>query len=411
MSHPEDPDRTRELPTDLDPRSVGRPQEPYRGAAYDPRIDRPEQRYEPYDAQPPQQPPYQQAPYPPSTYPPPAQPYGGPPGGPPPVGPPPAAPPRRRKRRGWKIFGSVLLVLVLVIAGFGIYLDFSLKREDVLTDYEGRPADTPGVTWLLVGSDSREDLTDEQKTELATGDADGKRTDTIMLLHIPDGSNAPTLVSLPRDTLVDIPEHGQQKLNAAFAYGGGQLLTQTVESKTGLRIDRYAEIGFGGFAGVVDAIGGVDICIDEPMNDPKAGLNLEAGCQTLNGAQALGYVRTRASANADLDRIERQRKFLSALLSKASSPGTIINPVRSIPLALKATGTLLVDDGAHLWHLARMGLAMGNADLVTTTVPIASTPTIPDVGSVVKWDDDAAAQFFAALAADQPIPAELITSG
>ena len=406
MAHPEDPDRTRELPTNLDPRGIDRPGEPFRGAAYDPRVDHPGRRYEPSAPYPAQQP-YR------GHQPPARQPGRGHPQPPysRPAGPPPGQPPRKRRRTRRRILGSVLLVLVLAIAGFAVYLDLSLNRDDVLADYDGRPADTPGVTWLLVGSDSRDDLTDEQKEELATGDVDGKRTDTIMLLHIGDGSNAPTMVSLPRDTLVDIPGHGQQKLNAAFAYGGGQLLVQTVEATTGLRIDRYAEIGFGGFAGVVDAIGGVDICIDEAMNDPKAGLDLQAGCQTLNGAQALGYVRTRASANADLDRIERQRAFLSALLAKASSPGTLLNPVRSVPLALKATGTLIVDDGCHLWHLAGMGTAMGADELVTTTVPIAGTPTIPDIGSVVQWNEDLAAQFFAALAADEPIPPELITGG
>lgn len=401
MSHPEDPDRTQQLPERLDPRGIDGQREPFRGAAYDPRVDHPSRGYRPDPRMHPPAP----AQYPPRAYPP--QQYAGRPGGPTPGKP----GPTRRRRRGLRIVGALLLVLVLAIAGFAIYLDLSLNREDVLTDYEGRPADTPGVTWLLVGSDSREDLTDDQKQELATGDVDGKRTDTIMLLHLPDGDHAPTLVSLPRDTLVEIPGHGAQKLNAAFAYGGGELLARTVELKTGLRIDRYAEIGFGGFAGVVDAVGGVDICIDAPMNDPKAGLDLQPGCQTLNGAQALGYVRTRASANADLDRIERQRTFLSALLSKASSAGTLLNPVRSVPLALNATGTLIVDDGAHLWHLGGMGLAMGADDLVTTTVPIAGTPTVADIGAVVEWDDDLAAALFAALASDDPVPAELITEG
>lgn len=397
MSHPDEPDRTRELPTDLDPRGVDRPAR-FGGAAYEPRIERAGRGAGRRGADRATAQPY------------PAQPYSGLPYAPYGQSRPPYPPaPRRPKRRGRTIFGSMLLALLLAVVGFAIYLDFSLQREDVLTDYQGRPADTLGVTWLLVGSDSREDLTDAQREELATGDADGKRTDTIMLLHIPDGDHPPTLVSLPRDTLVDIPGHGPQKLNAAFAFGGGQLLVQTVETATGLRIDRYAEIGFGGFAGVVDAIGGVQLCIDEPMNDPMAGLSLEAGCQTLDGTQALGYVRTRASANADLDRIERQREFLSALLTKASSPGTLLNPVRSVPLALKAGGTLIVDDGAHLWHLAWMGLAMGAEDLVTTTVPMAGTPTIPGVGSVVKWDVNLATQLFAALAADQPVPAELVT--
>lgn len=398
MSYPDDPDRTRELPAHLDPRGVGGgrdhadrtrsvPREAYRGAAYDPRYDR-------RSAPPRPAAPYRE-PHPDSGY--------------PPQAPPQPPRPTRRRRRGRRVFACFLAVLLLVIAGFAAYLDFSLKREDALKDYAGRPAATPGTTWLLVGSDAREDLTEQEKKDLATGDADGKRTDTIMLLHVPDSDVAPTLVSLPRDTLVEIPGHGKQKLNAAFSFGGGALLAQTVEGVTGMRIDRYAEIGFGGFAGIVDSIGGVEMCLDEPMVDPKAGLDLKAGCQTLTGPQALGYVRTRASANADLDRIERQRKFLSALLSKASSPGTLINPLRSIPLALKSTGTLTVDDGCHLWHLAGMGLAMGDSKLVTSTVPIASTPTIEGIGSVVKWDAEGAKAFFDALRADKAIPKELLS--
>ncbi|MFV0532349.1 MAG: LCP family protein [Cumulibacter sp.] len=407
MTHPEDQDRTRELPAYLDPRGLDHPTERYRGAAYDPRADHPRPHADqptqvyPPATQPPQvqRPPYPPAAQPPGAYPPSGAPSGGD-----------DEPPRKKKRRGWKIVGSVVLVLVLAIAGFVIYLDTSLNREDILADYDGRPADTPGVTWLLVGSDSREDLTDEQKDELATGDAEGKRTDTIMLLHIPDSDAPPSLISLPRDTLTDIPDYGQQKLNAAFAFGGGSLLAQSVEGLTGLRIDRYAEIGFGGFAGIVDAVGGVEMCIDEPMNDPLAGLDLEAGCQTLNGSQALGYVRTRASANADLDRVQRQREFLSALLSEAASFGTLINPFTSVPLALEVADTLIVDDDVHLWHLASMGLAMGSGDLVTTTVPVAATPTLPDVGSVVQWDDAAATAMFDAIRADEAIPSELITT-
>lgn len=331
-----------------------------------------------------------------------------PPRQPPRQPPPPGGRPKKR-RKGLKIFGSVVLVLLLVIVGFGAYLDFSLKRSDVLADYAGRPAATKGTNWLLVGSDGRAGLTAAQKKKLATGSVAGKRTDTIMVLHVPDSGVAPTLVSLPRDTLVDLPGHGKQKLNAAFNFGGGKLLVQTVEQLTNLRIDHYAEVGFGGFASVVDAVGGVDICVDAPINDPKAGLNLQAGCQTLDGAQALGYVRTRATPMADLDRVKHQRKFLAALLSKASGIGTLINPFKSVPMALSAVDSLEVDSGTHLWNLASMGLAMGNGKLVTSTVPISSTPTLSGVGSVVKWDEQGAKGFFGALANDGAVPANLLS--
>ena len=412
MSDPND-DHRRELPAYLDPRGGGgRPRRggrrketgpdetrvmPARGIS----AARGDQHLQPG----PPPPGYQQGYYPPQH---PAQPgHQMPPGqGYPPV--PPQARPKRRRKRG-KILALIVVLLLVIPLGFAAYLDLSLKRSDVLADYAGRPGSTPGTDWLLVGSDSRSDLSAQQKAELATGDAAGKRTDTIMLLHIPDSNVGPMLVSLPRDTLVDVPGHGKQKLNAAFTFGGGKLLVQTVEKLTNIRIDRYAEIGFGGFAGVVDAVGGVNMCLDQPINDPKAGLTLPAGCQTLNGAQALGYVRTRATARADLDRVIHQRQFLSALLSKASKFGTLINPRRSVPMALAATGALNVDSGTHLWHLASLGFAMGSSDLVTSTVPIGSTPTISGVGSVVKWDTEKSAAFFGALAKDESIPTDLIS--
>lgn len=339
-----------------------------------------------------------------------APPTAPPPGyRPPPTAPPQAPPPVGRKRPRWgRRIGVAALAVVLLLVGFAVYLDFSLKRVDALPDYAGRPAATPGTDWLLVGSDARDDLTEEQQNELATGYAAGKRTDTIILVHVPDAGIAPTMVSLPRDTLVTVEGHGQQKLNAAYAFGGPLLLVKTVETLTGIRLDRYAEIGLGGFAGMVDAIGGVDICLDEGITDPKAGIALPAGCQELDGAKALGYVRTRATARADLDRVVRQRQMLGIILAKATSFGTIINPFRSVPLALAVTRTITVDDGAHLWHLAGLGLAMADDTLVTTTAPIASTPTIPGLGSVVKLDKDGSARLFGALRADQAVPADLV---
>lgn len=341
---------------------------------------------------------------PPGQVPPPG--YRPPPGAQP-LGQPPT--PRRRKPRWGKRIGLAFLAIVVLILGFAVYLDFNLTRVDALADYSGRPAETPGTDWLLVGSDSREDLSTKQQSELATGFAKGKRTDTIILVHVPPGDAPPTLVSLPRDSLVSLEGHGQQKLNAAYAFGGPQLLVRTVEGLTNIRIDRYAEIGLAGFASMVDAVGGVHVCLDEPINDPKAGINLPAGCQDLDGPKALGYVRTRATARADLDRVVRQRQLLSILVGKATSFGTLANPIKSVPFALAATGSFAVDDGAHLWHLAGLGLALGDAKLVTTTVPIASTPTIDGVGSVVEWNDEGATKLFAALRADKPVPADLVS--
>lgn len=321
-------------------------------------------------------------------------------------------PPVRRRRPGRAIL-AVFVVLLLALIGFLAYVDYSLKRENALPTGGERPAAGPGTNWLLVGSDSREGLDAERQAELGTGDAAGRRTDTVMLVHIPEGDGKPTMVSLPRDSYVTIPGRGKDKLNAAFAYGGPQLLTQTVEAATGVRIDHYAEVGLGGFADMTDAIGGVDLCVKERMQDPKANLDLQPGCQTLTGPQALGYVRTRASARGDLDRVERQREFLAALTEKASSPEVYLNPFRLFPLILNTSGAFLVGEDDHVWHLGSLAFAMNgiaSGQGVTTTVPFGSFAETSDGASVVKWDQDKAETLFHALATDSPVPQEVITT-
>jgi LCP family protein required for cell wall assembly len=314
--------------------------------------------------------------------------------------------------RPGRVVLSILLVLVLFLVGFWIYLDYSLKRVNAFSDYANRPAAGAGTNWLMVGSDSREGLTGSQKDELNTGDADGGRTDTMMLLHIPSGSGKPTLVSLPRDSYVPIPGHGRNKLNAAYAFGGPQLLTRTVEEATGLRLDHYMEIGFGGFAGVVDAVGGVNMCIDQPLRDPAAGLDLKPGCQDLDGAQALGYVRTRhAFARQDLDRIQHQRQFVSALMTKATSASVLANPFRLFPLATNGVDALTVDEGDHLHNLVGVGMALSGGDngATSTTVPLGGSQTVSGAGSVVLWDKNKSKQLFDDFRNDTPVPDSLLT--
>ncbi|GAB3700984.1 LCP family protein [Saccharopolyspora tripterygii] len=308
----------------------------------------------------------------------------------------------------------VLLVLVLALAGFLLYVDYSLKREPAIPASGERPADGSGTNWLLVGSDSREGLDADRQAELGTGDTAGRRTDTVMLVHIPQAGGKPTMVSLPRDSYVTIPGRGKDKLNSAFAYGGPQLLAQTVEASTGVHVDHYAEIGLGGFADMTDAIGGVDVCVKEPMQDPKANLDVQAGCQELTGPQALGYVRTRASARGDLDRVERQREFLAALTEKASSPEVFLNPLRLFPLILNTSGAFLVDSGDHVWHLGSLAFAMNgiaSGEGVTTTVPMSGFGETSDGASVVKWDKEKAGTLFGALAQDNPVPEDVIVTG
>ena len=242
------------------------------------------------------------------------------------------APPPRRKRRPRRVLLALFLVFVLAVAGMvgtGFWIDTKLHRIPALADYADRPAEGKGTTWLLVGSDSRQGLSPEQQAELATGgDIGNGRTDTIMLVHVPAlGSSTPTaMVSIPRDSYVEIPDYGTDKINSAFVFGGAPLLAQTVEQATGMRLDHYAEIGFDGFAVLVDAVGGVTVCPAEPIADPLAGIDLPAGCQKLDARNALGYVRTRATPRADLDRMMNQRQFMSDLLHRAASPTVALNP-------------------------------------------------------------------------------------
>ncbi|MEU6412613.1 LCP family protein [Microbispora sp. NPDC046933] len=300
----------------------------------------------------------------------------------------------------------VVLLLVAAVAGY-FWIGSRLRPVESLTDYDGRPAETPGQDWLLVGSDSRAGLTAAQRKKLATGKAVGKRTDTMMLLHIPE-SGRPTLVSLPRDSYVPIEGHGSGKLNAAYAFGGPKLLTKTVERVTGIRIDHYMEIGFGGFVGIVDAIGGVNICVKQDIQDEKAGINLKKGCQDMDGGTALGYVRTRKTgAIPDFERTQRQRQFFSAVVQKAASPGTLLNPFTSVPLALSAADSVSVDPGTGLFDLLSVGMAMREGP-VATAVPIGSLPTIGGQ-AVVKWDTQKALRLFEALAADKQVPKDVIT--
>nr|WP_261978096.1 LCP family protein [Gordonia sp. NB41Y] len=286
------------------------------------------------------------------------------------------------------------------------YYDSKLDRIDALATYAGRPAASPGTTWLIVGTDSRAGLTDEQKRDLATGDSDGARTDTIMLVYKPP-SGDPAIISIPRDLYVPIPGNGEHKINAAFGIGGAPLLVQTVEELSGMRLDHYAEIGFGGFDSLVDAIGGVDICVDAPMRDPKAGLNLKAGCQTLNGQQALGFVRTRDFPNADLQRVQNQRKFLAALMSKATGFSVLLNPFRLFPFVNGVVDTLVVDNGTHIWNLASLAWALRSSPQTVTT---------PNGGDIYTDDGDSLAvgdntkEFFDAIRRGQPIPDHLLDS-
>ncbi len=298
------------------------------------------------------------------------------------------------------------LVALAVVATVAVYFSVNSKltKVDVLTPTSFTSA---GTNWLIAGSDSRAGLTKQEENQLALGhDISGSRSDTIMLLHVPANGTRPTLVSLPRDSYVPIPGYGYNKLNAAYDFGGPKLLIKTVQNVTGLQVNHFMGIGFGGLVTVVNDVGGVRMCLTAPMKDPKAGLNLKAGCQVLNGDQALGFVRTRAFTEGDLQREQDQRILLKGILSKMTSAGTLANPFAIVPAANGAASAITVDQGTGLSQLVSVAFAL--RDPVITGVPFGHFAST-NVGSVVVWDATAAKQFFNDLAHDQPLPQSLIS--
>jgi LCP family protein required for cell wall assembly len=316
-----------------------------------------------------------------------------------------------RPRRILAVIGVVIALIIVATVGMYFYVNGKLVRKDILVNYTGRPAIGAGQNWLITGSDSRQGLTRKQELQYATGKLSaisGQRSDTILILHMPSNGQPPVLISIPRDSYVPIPGYGSSKINAAFDIGGPKLLAETVQNATGLYINHYMGIGFGGLVSVVNDIGGVRMCLPGPMVDPKAGLKLKAGCQNLNGGQALGYVRTRNFAISDLQREQDQRLFLKALLSKMTSPGVYLNPFAAIPAATGSAGSLTVDQSTSLYQLVRAAFALRNPE--TTTVPISTADfQTSNDGVAVLWNRTEALQLFNALKNDTPVPRSLLT--
>jgi LCP family protein required for cell wall assembly len=297
----------------------------------------------------------------------------------------------------------VILILAVVTSYF--YLDSKLNRSVALPAYSGQSA---GQNWLIAGSDTRQGLSRTEQDLLHVGsDVGTTNSDSLMLLHT--GGGKPVLISIPRDSYVPIPGHGTNKINAALGFGGPTLLIQTVEQVTGLRIDHYMGIGFGGLDSVVNQVGGVRMCLPTALHDYNSGANLPAGCQNLNGAQALAFVRDRHSfADEDLQREQDQRAFLKALLSKATSPSVYLNPFVALPFGSAAASSLSIDQGTHLYNLISVALALRNPQ--TGTVPIANANyATANAGDAVLWNQSEALQLFTALKNNQPVPANLLS--
>jgi LCP family protein required for cell wall assembly len=311
--------------------------------------------------------------------------------------------PGRRGRRIALILGTAVVVLIAGVAGTYFLLNGKLNRSVTLP---ATSLTSAGTNWLITGSDSRAGLSRAEIDALHVGFDEGTlNSDSIMLLHM--GSGRPVLISIPRDSYVNIPGHGSNKINAALAYGGANLLIQTVENVTGLKIDHYMGIGFGGLVAVVNKIGGVQICLKTAINDSYSGVNLSAGCHDLNGDQALAFVRDRHSfSTEDLQRIQDQRAFISALLKKATSPGVYLNPFTALPFGSTAASSMSVDQGTSLLDLVHAASALRDPE--TGTVPIANSNYYTSAGDSVLWNTTQATELFKALKSDSAIPKGLL---
>ncbi len=306
----------------------------------------------------------------------------------------PPSSPSRGKRRWLKYTSAVLAVILITLCGYTWHLwnkaSDQLRRIDALSSM----ADTPGETWLIVGSDSRAD------GAIADTTTAGQRADSVMVLHKAENGQT-SLTSLPRDTYVNIPGYGEDKINASYAYGGAKLLVKTVEGLTKMKINHYVEVGMGGVKNVVDAVGGVEACLDYDVDDHDSGLiwnTAQGKCQQVNGEKALAFSRMRKSdPTGDIGRGLRQRAIISAAVKKAMSPSTLLNPSATSKLVDAGTGSLTVDKDSGVWDIGQMVLAFRSAsnDGLTGAPPIEDPDYEPgDVGSTVLLVDTTAPIFF-----------------
>lgn len=300
---------------------------------------------------------------------------------------------------------TVLVVALVYLLGVPLATWPFMPRVDAEPTGD-RPASQPGQVFVLAGSDSRAGLTEEEQNRLGTGSDAGQRTDTIMMLYLPRNGKA-ALISVPRDSFVSIPGHGRNKINAAYSFGGPELLVATIEQSTGVQVDGYAEIGFGGFVNAVDAVGGIEMCPPEAIRDRDSNLDIPAGCQQMDGVTALGYVRMRkADPRGDLGRAERQREMLGALAKKTISPATVLLPWRwwGVNRALSQSVTVGRDTGlVQLGGLGTAVVRIATGDGVQLSVPVGNANAQTSAGSSVLWHEARSQEMFAAMQAGESV--------
>ena len=323
-----------------------------------------------------------------------------------------------------------IVIVVSSLAGWGLssrYLG-ETKKVDVFgnVDPSARPdvLSTEGMTILAVAVDDRSGLTRKQLNALHVGHGDygAARTDTIMLIRISPGDGGSTAVSLPRDSWINIPAYTDDKgnahkatsdrINTLLERGGPSLMVKTLEGITNLRIDHFVSINFAGFLNMVDAVGGVPMCIPKAVKDKDSGLDLKAGQHTLSGAQALAYVRAR-HIDSDFGRMERQQRFLSSMAQRVTSAGTLLNPVKLNSFVGAAMQSITTDetlDQKAILNLAARFSSLKLSKIHFLTVPISNGNARVDGQSVVLWNDHEAKKLFIRMAKDWPIVKEATTT-
>ncbi|MFF9195803.1 LCP family protein [Streptomyces sp. NPDC014779] len=331
---------------------------------------------------------------------------------------------RTRKRRTGRIVLLVLLLLVLAGGGTVYWMYSSLDGNitsavDLDKDLgDDRPAKVPtsGQNLLVLGSDSRAGA----NAALDGAAVSGARSDTALVVHVPEGRSSAVAVSIPRDTLVTRPECGRKDggtapgaqrvmFNSVYAQYGPACVMKTVEKMSGVRLDHYVEIDFAGFKDLVDAIGGVTIRLDEPIRDEHSGLDLAAGPQRLDGTQSLAFVRTRHGVGdgSDLGRIGNQQKFLAALLTEVKKQDLLGSPAKTYKIADSMTKALTTDSElASLKALGDYAQSLNGVDPVdmdTIMLPVAYDKKDPN--RVVAYEPNAS-KLWTAIREDTEIPAE-----
>nr|WP_221204014.1 LCP family protein [Modestobacter versicolor] len=325
---------------------------------------------------------------------------------------------------GARVVAGLLSVVLLATSGWGWYLgrvaDASVNRTDAIpTSGNDEVVDTgEAMNLLLVGSDSRAGATDEELAQLNTEANAGLNTDTMILVHVPADGSAASFVSFPRDSYVEIPGHGSDKLNAAYAYGaqeagseaseaeqqaaGAQLLIQTISQLTGLRIDHYAEVDLLGFFKLSSVVGGVEVNLCEAVQDDFSGVDLPAGVQTISGEQALAFVRQRHGLpRGDFDRIIRQQTFIAGMIRKMLSENVLLDLGKQRQLVQAAADALTVDQTLNLLNLAQQMQSVQPGSIDFQTVPYIGDDE-DDAGRYILRleDEEKLHQFFAELNAE-----------